>query len=65
MKQLLPEAAGLDVRIHPLPNLFALNIVIDGLLGGGVAASTRSDPQAKATGEWLRARNADIPTELL
>ncbi|WP_436536733.1 acyclic terpene utilization AtuA family protein [Actinoplanes sp. HUAS TT8] len=65
VRELLPEAAELDVRVYALPNLFALNIVIDGLLGDGVAASTRSDPQAKAVGEWLRARNADIPTELL
>lgn len=65
VRELLPEAAGLDVTVHPLPDLCALNIVIGGLLGEGVAASTRSDPQAKATGEWLRARYADIPTELL
>jgi hypothetical protein len=65
VRELLPEAAELDVTVHRLPHLAALNIVIDGLLGAGVAASTRSDPQAKAVGEWLRARNADIPTELL
>ncbi|GAA2849727.1 hypothetical protein Acy02nite_00240 [Actinoplanes cyaneus] len=62
---LLPETGPLDVTVHRLPHLCALNIVVDGLLGDGVAASTRFDPQAKATGEWLRARNADIPTELL
>ncbi|WP_239165075.1 acyclic terpene utilization AtuA family protein [Actinoplanes palleronii] len=65
VRTLLPEAEGLDVTVHALPNLAALNIVIDRLLGDGVAASTRSDPQAKALGEWLRARHADIPTELL
>ena len=41
--------------MHELPNLRAVNFVIDGLLGDGVAASTRFDPQAKALGEWLRA----------
>ncbi|GIE88961.1 acyclic terpene utilization AtuA family protein [Actinoplanes regularis] len=65
VRKLLPEAAELDVTVHALPDLAALNIVIEGLLGAGVAASTRFDPQAKAVGEWLRARNADIPTELL
>ncbi|GIE61902.1 hypothetical protein Aoc01nite_73040 [Actinoplanes octamycinicus] len=65
MRQLLPEAAELGVTVHRLPHLAALNIVIERLLGDGVAASTRSDPQAKAVGEWLRARNADIPSELL
>jgi hypothetical protein len=36
-----------------------------GLLGEGVAASARLDPQAKSLGEWLRARVVDIPAELL
>ena len=39
--------------------------MIHGLLGEGVAASTRFDPQAKALGEWLRSRVVDIPEELL
>ncbi|QYX82850.1 DUF1446 domain-containing protein [Streptomyces akebiae] len=65
VRRLLPEAAALDVRVHPLPNLSALNIVIVGLLGEGVASSTRFDPQAKAVGEWLRSRNAPIPQRFL
>jgi hypothetical protein len=65
VRRLLPEAAGLAVAVHPLPNLSAVNVVVDGLLGDGVAASTRFDPQAKAVGEWLRARHADIPEELI
>lgn len=62
---LIPEAAGLDLEIHPLPNLRAVNVVAHGFLGDGVAASTRFDPQAKALGEWLRARVVDVPEELL
>jgi len=62
---LLPEAAGLEVRRYELPNLCALNFVIVGLLGAGVAASTRPDPQAKGLGEYLRSRLADIPASLL
>jgi len=65
VKRLLPECAPLDVDRHDLPNLRALNFVIHGLLGEGVAASTRFDPQAKALGEWLRSRVVDIPEELL
>jgi hypothetical protein len=65
LKELLPEAAGLDVRRYELPNLYALNFVIVGLLGDGVAASTRPDPQAKGLGEYLRSRHADIPVALL
>jgi hypothetical protein len=64
-KRLLPETAHLTVRRHVLTNLRALNFVIEGLLGEGVASSTRFDPQAKAIGEWLRSRTIDIPEELL
>ncbi|HWL95709.1 MAG TPA: acyclic terpene utilization AtuA family protein [Nocardioidaceae bacterium] len=65
VRALLPEAADLPVTVHPLPNLRAVNVVIEGLLGDGVAASTRFDPQAKALGEWFRARWADIPEVVL
>ncbi|MFG1916548.1 acyclic terpene utilization AtuA family protein [Micromonospora sp. NPDC048898] len=61
---LLPETAPLSVRRYELPNLRALNFVIEGLLGAGVAASTRFDPQAKALGELLRARIVDLPAEV-
>jgi hypothetical protein len=65
VRDLLPEAAELDIEIHPLPNLAAVNVVIHGLLGEGVASSTRLDPQAKGLGEWLRARDCAVPTALL
>lgn len=65
VKRLLPEAAELDIDIHPLPNIRAVNIVLHGLLGDGVAASTRFDAQAKAVGEWIRARLVDLPRELI
>jgi hypothetical protein len=61
----VPEAAGLEVRRYELPNLRALNFVVVGLLGEGVAASTRLDAQAKGLGEWLRARHVDVPVALL
>jgi hypothetical protein len=65
IRELLPEAADLEVRVFPLPNLRAVNVVIVGLLGEGVAASTRPDPQAKGLGEYLRSRVVDVPVELL
>jgi hypothetical protein len=65
VRELLPEAADLPVTVHGLPNLRAVNVVIDGLLGRGVAASTRFDPQGKAVGEWLRGRALDVPEVLL
>lgn len=65
VRELLPEAADLEIDIHPLPNLSGINVILHGLLGEGVASSTRFDPQAKALGEWLRARIVTIPEELL
>ena len=64
-RELLPEATDLEVCRYELPNLCALNFVVVGLLGLGVAASTRPDPQAKGLGEYLRSRRADIPLPLL
>jgi hypothetical protein len=55
----------LEVRRFELPNLHALNFVIVGLLGEGVAASTRPDPQAKGLGEYVRSRLVDVPVALL
>ncbi len=65
LKELLPEAADFDVVRHLLPNLRAVNFVIDGILGQGVAYQARFDPQAKGLGEWLRSRHLDIPESLL
>ena len=65
VRALLPETAGHDLERHVLPNLRAVNVVVRGLLGEGVAYNARFDPQAKALGELLRARFTDIPSELL
>ena len=65
LKQLLPETEPFEVRRFDLPNLLALNFVIVGLLGEGVASSTRPDPQAKSLGEELRATILDVPVSLL
>jgi hypothetical protein len=64
VRTLLPEAEDLAIDITPLPHLRGVNIVIHDLLGEGVAASTRFDPQAKGLGEWARSRFVDIPVEL-
>ena len=65
LKQLLPETADLPVTRHLLPNLRAVNFVIEEILGQGVAYQARFDPQAKGLGEWLRSRHVDIPAVLL
>ena len=65
LRKLLPETADLAVTRHVLPNLRALNFVVEGILGEGVAYQARFDPQAKGLGEWLRGRYVDIPEALL
>ncbi len=65
LQRLLPETAAFAVARHVLPRMRAMNFVVPGLLGEGVASSTRFDPQGKALGEWLRARHVDIPASLL
>jgi hypothetical protein len=65
LRELLPETGPLQIERHELPNLRALNFVIVGLLGEGVAAGTRLDRQAKSLGEWLRARVVDLPEVLM
>ena len=55
----------LAVDRFEFPNLRALNFVVKGLLGDGVAASMRSDPQAKSLGEYVRAKVVPVPEHLL
>lgn len=65
LRELLPETADLPVSRHVLPNLLAVNFVITGILGQGVAYQARFDPQAKGLAEWLRSRHLEIPREFL
>ncbi|MGW1836803.1 acyclic terpene utilization AtuA family protein [Streptomyces sp. NPDC002067] len=64
-RELLPETGELTIDRHLLPGLWSLNFQVHGLLGEGVAAQARFDPQAKAVGEWLRSRHLEIPEALL
>jgi hypothetical protein len=64
-RALVPEAATLEVERYELPNLRALNFVVVGILGDGVASTTRVDAQAKGLGEYVRAQLVDVPTSLL
>jgi hypothetical protein len=63
-RELLTEAAGLQVDRYELPNLLALNFVVHGLIAPGVSATTRPDPQAKGLGEYLRSRFVTVPSDL-
>ncbi|MET8159527.1 acyclic terpene utilization AtuA family protein [Sphaerisporangium sp. NPDC005289] len=61
LRELLPEAAGLPIDRHELPNLRALNFVVHGLLGEGATATSRFDAQAKALGEFVLSRLVEVP----
>ncbi len=65
IQELYPEASSLCVERFELPNILSLNFVIHGLLGEGVSASLRTDPQAKMLAEELRAAVVPIPESLL
>jgi acyclic terpene utilization AtuA family protein len=65
LRELLPETAGLELRLWEFPLLRACGVTVVGLLGAGVAANHALDGQAKALGEYLRAKVADIPADLL
>ncbi len=65
LQELMPEARDRRIDRYQLPNILSLNFIFHGLLEEGVAASTRQDPQAKALGEYLRAKVVSIPESLL
>jgi hypothetical protein len=65
VRRMLPEAAQLPITRTLLPELRAINFVIEGILGPGVAYQARFDPQAKGLAEWLRSRHLAIPSALL
>lgn len=64
LKELLPDMSEFNIERYVLQNLFALNFYIKGVLEDGVAASLRSDPQAKTLGEYLRVKTIEIPEYL-
>ena len=61
LRELLPETKNLQIERYRFPKIRAINFLIHELLEEGVAASSRQDAQAKALGEWLRARIIPIP----
>jgi hypothetical protein len=65
LKELLHDMSGFEMERYELPNLLAVNFYIKGVLGEGVAASLRSDPQAKTLGEYLRAKVIEIPEAIV
>lgn len=65
LKELLKDMQPYEIDRYEFPNLFAVNFYIKGVLGEGVAASLRSDPQAKTLGEYLRAKIVEVPESIV
>ena len=65
LRRLLPETRQLAISRYELPNLGAVNFVLQGLLGTGATSTLRLDAQAKALGEWLRSRSIKVPRTLV
>ncbi len=64
-KALLPEVEPFAVSRYHMANLRAVNFVVHGILGWGVASNLRMDTQAKGLGELLRSRLIDVPASLV
>ena len=65
VSDLLADVVADGVEIHRFPHLRAINIVLPGALGRGVADSDSIDPQAKSLAEYLRAKVVEVPEEFL
>ena len=61
----LPEVRQYAIARYPLPNLRAVNFVVHGILGWGVASNLRLDTQAKGLAELLRSRSVSVPSSLV
>lgn len=65
LRQLLPDVGAREIVRHNFPRVRAVNFVVLGLLEDGALGSNRVDVQAKALGEYLRARPVTLPVSLL
>jgi hypothetical protein len=65
LRRLLPQAAGLEIVRHEFPHIRAVHFIVRGLLGRGGSTNLQADQVGKAVGEFVLARQLDIPVELL
>ena len=65
LRELLPELNEYELIRYELKNLYALNFVVVGFLGEGVSSTLKFDAQAKALGEFFRARRTLIPDHIV
>ncbi len=54
-----------STKRYELPNLGALNFVLEGVLAGGGSCSLRTDAQGKALGQAILQMPIEIPPEIL
>lgn len=52
-----------QARRYELPNLWALNFVLEGVLAGGGSRSLRTDAQGKALGQALLQMTLTVPAD--
>jgi hypothetical protein len=65
LKELLPDLRNFEIDRYDLPNIFSLNFYVHDILQEGVSSSTRLDGQAKSLGEYLRAKDVEVPDFLI
>ena len=61
VQKLFSNRGAHDVRRYLLPNLHAMNFVIDGVLEGGVNGSLNLDGHGKTQSFRLLGLNVDVP----
>ena len=65
LKKLLPDLECFEIERYDLPNIFALNFYVKGILENGVSSKNRKDGQAKSLGEYLGTKLIDCPKEFI
>ena len=65
LKKLLPDLDCFEIERYELPNIFALNFYVKGILENGVSSNNRRDGQAKSLGEYLGTKLIDCPKEFI
>ena len=65
LKALLPDLKDYEIDRYELPNILSLNFYVHDILQEGVSSSTRLDGQAKSLGEYLRAKDIEVPDFLI
>jgi hypothetical protein len=65
VKEYFGEMSQGEVKRFELPNLQALNFLLQRSLGGGGTVSLRIDPQGKTLAAALLMMEVDVPQQLL